>query len=290
MAVDVQKGKTKVVRLVPDGPMGSPAATLYDRNDAVKATGLVCVPSAIDTEAVQDASNTRTVVRVNDPSGAAIGETVRFNLGNGRYATSVVSALNGAYLSLTDPLPEIPSDGAPVVGLDVLVTIPVEATDTLYLGYTLELSDGAGESIQEVVNVVRFVFAGPCTARDVRSLIARSYAGEGISDETLHKRIADEVNRQIRGRLLAGGDFASSYWDPDALALVKAPMLRLVLAEQYGMREAGSTRDDYLSSLRLEVRDRIGDILRSAQGNDHDNDGKILDEDKKRAFVIDMVL
>lgn len=294
MAVDVQRGKAKVVRLVPSSPMASPHASLIDRAGEVKASGLVCTPSTVDVVAISVGGATRTLFQVTTTAGCYPGITIRVTFLDGVSAVTTVAKVDGTvngWLTVTDPLPAVPSDDVAVHSLDVLVTIPDTATDELYLGYVLELSDLDGvDSVQEVVNVVSYVYAGPCAARDVRALLARGYAGESLSDETLHQRIADEVNRQIRGRLLASAAYASSYWDPDALALVKSPMLRLVLAEQYGMREAGSSRDDYLSSLRLEVRDRVGDVVRSAQVYDHDNDGVVKDEDTKKAFLVDLVL
>lgn len=273
--------------------MASPQASLYDRSGQVKATGLAWSETGCDTSVIGDASNTRQTFHLDEPANAAPGISVRVTYPDGTVAVGVVSTADQVtgFVTLVDPLPEVPPATSPFKGLDLFVTIPSSATDALYRGYTLEVSDAAvEETVKLAVNVVKYAYIGPCQARDVRAVIARGYAGELAADETLHQQIADEVNAQIRGRLLASGAYLSSYWDPDALALAKAPMLRLVLAEQHGLREAGSSRDTYLSDLEAKVEARVADVFRSAAVYDTDNSGVVEDDAAKKAFIVDLVL
>lgn len=290
MSVDVQRGKAKTVRLVPSAPMSSPAASVYDRDDTVKASSLACTPSTVDTTVASDSSNTRQTFQVTSATGIVGGLHVRVTDATWGAAVGVVSSIDGTTCRLVDPLPDVPSAGSAVRGLDVEVTIPAAATDALYRGYTLSLTDDTVESVQLAVNVVRHVYSGPCTARDVRALLARGYAGEFSKDEVKHQLIADAVNQRIRGELLASATYLSDYWDPDALALARSPVLRLVLAEDYQLREAGSSRDDYLLGLRRDVDAAIGKVLRSAHLHDSDGDGAVGEDEGKRAWLMELVL
>lgn len=290
MSIDVQKGKTKTVRLVPSSPMSTPAASVLDRSDEVKASGLTCAASAVNTTVASDSGNTRQTFQVASGSGIVGGLHVRVTDATWGAAVGVVSSIDGTTCRLVDPLPDVPSAGSAVRGLDVEVTIPTTVTDELYRGYTLSLTDDTVDSVQLSINVVRHVYAGPCQARDVRALLARGYAGEFSKDEVKHQLIADAVNARIRGELLASATYLSDYWDPDALALARSPVLRLVLAEDYQLREAGSSRDDYLAGLKRDVDQAIGKVLRSAHVHDADGDGVASEDETKKAWLMELVL
>lgn len=281
--MDVQLGRSKVVKLVPDSPMASPTAAIYDRLGADLGVTVTATASAVDTVVVSNADNTRQAFEIDNVTGIDAGLSVLVTDAQFGSAVGIVSAVDADtyVVRLVDPLPAVPSADATIEGLDVTVTIPTDATAALYLGYVLEVSDDDVDPIRVEFNVVRFPFVGPCKAHHVRSLLARGYPGELSRDETFHAQVAAEVNAQIRSRLLASARYVSAYWNPDTLGPVRSPMLRLVLAEQHGLREAGASREEFLSSTRLEVSARIGDVLNSVQPADGNMDGKIDDYEAK---------
>lgn len=273
--MDVQRGATKVVKVVPTAPMVGPTAVVYDRAGTVVASP-TATASALSTTTAAD--TTRAVLKLTSAVAAAAGLAVLVGS-----EIAVISRVDGVNATLVEPLSQVPADGTAVVGLDVSVSLTGAATTTLYAGYTLEVSATGVDPARLVYNVVRFPFIGPCAARHVRDLLQRGYPGEAAMsrDATLHERIAAEVNESIRGRLLASNHYLSAFWSPDALGNAMAPMLRLVLGERYGLRESGSDRDQYLQSLRFEVRDRIADVVSGGQLYDGDSDGVIPDADQE---------
>lgn len=281
--MDVQKGRSKVVKLVPDSPMMSPTATIYGLDGAALSTVLVATPSAVSTAVVADDANAREVFEVGSVAGIVGALHVLVTDAQFGTAVGVVSSVDSVtkLVTLVDPLPAEPAVGATVVGLDVSVEIPTSVTAELAKGYILEVAEDGVDSVRLEFNVVRFPFVGPCKAHHVREKLAKGYPSQLSADEVLHQRVADEVNRQIRARLLKSARYVSAYWNPDTLAPVRAPMLTLVLAEQYGMREAGSSREEFLSGTRLEVRDRIGDVLNSIQPIDANMDGEVDADEQK---------
>jgi hypothetical protein len=285
--VDVQKDRSKTVTLYPEEPMASPVATLYDRDGTAVDVTLTATASAVSTTVATYASMARQLVKVASLTGIAAGVRVRVTSAEFGTAVATVSAVTDVSAKLVrfvDPLPAIPVNGDVVVGLDVVVPLP--AFDDVYMGYVLEVaSSGVEETIREEINVVRFPFRGPVTAQAVRAVVARGWAGEFSKDEQKHRQIAQESNEQIRARLMGSGVYASRYWSPSALAPVVAPMIKLVLAEQHGLREGGADREGYLTSLRFEVRDRLADVIKGAQPYDADGDGALSDVESLGSFV-----
>ncbi len=313
MGIDIQQGKTKALRFVPEAPMVSPTCSIQTRTGTVLATP-TATPHAFSSVVADDDDNTALYVKLASVTGLAVGDTVRVTDDQFGYASAVVAAIGetvsqvstldldyaldgnpflggpnfippgysgAAFVRFVTALPAEPSAGVAVVGLDVTLTVPVEATaalamDNIVMVYT------SSEEVTELYNVVAHVYRGPCKASDVRDHIARLYAGEyagnttGDNDWHWHARVADEVNRNLRGRLLESSAYISRYWDPDALAESGRIMLRLVLADK-GYWTGDGDREDQLRSLRLELKERIGGILAGAQAYDADNDGTIDD-------------
>lgn len=280
--MDIQQGKSVVVTLVPEAPMGVPVAAAYDRRGAelVPSGSISCAASGYSATVVSDPTNTRSRFEVSTVSGGlSPGLFVRVTDPAWGTAIAEVSGVEGDFIRCVEPLPDIPAAGSTIVGLNVSVTVPTGATSALGVGNVLEVTDSSAPAnvARLAFAVVRFPFQGPCLARHVRERIARGFPGELLRDEQFHRRVADEVNRQIRARLLAAQNYPSRYWDPQSLASIRPAMLRLVLADQHGLREGGSTRDDYLDQAEREVEARVRDVLKSVELYDADGDGKLDD-------------
>ncbi len=279
--MDLQQGKSKVVTLIPESPMATPVAVIYDRagDELIPSGDLSPAVSTASTTVVANASNTRSSFVLTSASGFASGLYVRVTDATWGEAVSQVSAIDGTTCRLVDPLPDIPSAGSAVRGLDVTVTIPADATAELDKGFVLQVHDDDDDEnvVRLCFAVVRYPHRGPCLARHVRERIARGFPGEFLKDEQFHRRVAAEVNTEIRNRLLASQNYVSAYWAPEALDGLRPAMLRWVLADRHGLREAGSTRDDYLEQALAEVERATRELLKSAQIYDADGDGAVDD-------------
>lgn len=280
MGIDIQKDKTKALRLVPDAPMSGPTCSIQTRKGVVLETP-VATAHALSTTVATDALNSATYLKFTAVGALAVGDSVRISDTTFGTAIGVVAEVSGLYVRFIEPFPDTPSDGSAVVGLDVSVTVGTASTATLSMDNIVIVTAGQ-EEVTELFNVVSHVYRGPLTARDVRDHIARLYSGEyagatvGDDDYQWHARVAAEVNGNLRGRLLESSAYVSRYWDPDTLSEAARIMLRLVLADK-GYWTGDGDREDQLRSLRIELKERIGGILKGGFAYDADADGTIDD-------------
>lgn len=274
MGVDVQQNKARVLRLVPQAPMSAPTCRIVDRYGEELDTP-TATPHEGDTTVVSatDAQNLEVV----DATDFAAGHTVRVTDAQWGSATSVISAVDGNSIRLVEPLPDVPRYGSAVRGLDVSVSITTTATETLGLDFMV-IVETDDEEVTELFNVVAHPYRGPVTARIVRDYMARLWQGESTEDETWYGRVADEVNSRVRGRLLESSAYISRYWDPDALREIGSLMMKLVLAD-YGFWSSDTDREDYLRSIRIEMKERVAGVLKGGAAYDEDGDGEMSDDE-----------
>lgn len=282
MGIDIQKGKTKALRFVPDAPMSAPTASVQTRAGVVLETP-TATAHALSTTVATDADNSPTYLKLTSVAGLAAGNVVLVTDQTFGTAQAVVAGVSGSYVTFVTPFPATPDAGSTLVVLDVTLTVGTTSTAALAMDNIVIVSAGQ-EEVTELFNVVTHVYRGPLTARDVRDHIARLYAGEyagatvGDDDYQWHAMVADEVNGNLRGRLLESSAYVSRYWDPDTLNEAARIMLRLVLADK-GYWTGDGDREDQLRSLRLELKERIGGILKSGYAYDADASGDIDDDE-----------
>lgn len=288
--MDIQRGKSKAVTLLPASRMTSPTAVIYDRlgDVVVPAASLTATPSAVSTTVVDDVANSRSSIELASVVGIAQGLHVEVVMDGWGTVVTEVATVAGSVVHLIDPLPAVPSAGAVVRGLDVAVTIPSTATADLGLGYVLEVTEG-DESVRLMFAVVVYPSAQPCTARHVRDKVSRGYPGESGRNEAWYQRVANACNLQLRARLLGSGKYLSHFWDPTSVAAAVPAMLTLVLAEQFGLRESGPARDDGTSDPIRDANLAMSRLVTSAQPYDHDGDGKIETTDDYRSWSVELV-
>lgn len=280
MGIDIQKGKTRLLRFVRLAPMASPTCSIQTRAGVVLETP-VATPHALSTTVSSDTANSVTHLKLASVTDLAVGHMVLVTDATFGRAVSAVAGVSGSYVDFVTPFPAVPDAGSAVVVLDVTVTIGTLSTAALAMDNIVIVSDGQ-EEITELFNVVSHVFRGPISGPDVRDHIARLYSGEyagatqGDEDFQWHHAVAAEVNGNLRGRLLESSAYVSRYWDPDLLGEAARIMLRLVLADK-GYWTGDGDREDQLRSLRFELKDRIGAILKSGYAYDTDASGDISD-------------
>lgn len=283
--MSIQRGKSKVLTLVPDAPMTAAAeAVIYDSegNVLVAADALTVNPSTVNTTVFGIDSNSRHTFQVLIATGIVPGLSIIVTDPTWGVAVSEVSSIDGDIVRLVEPLPDEPDDGATVQGLDITVTVPPAATGTLGVGYVLEVTEG-DESVRTDFAVVRYPFAGPCKAQHIREKISRGFAGEFLKDETFHRRVAVTVNDEIETRIMASGKYLDRFWSPKSLAPLRDAMIPLVLSLKFGLREGGSSRDEFNDAAEKTVEARLQDVLRSVNVYDANGDGSVDSEEKSAA-------
>lgn len=275
---DLQIGRARTVTLHPLVPFVQPKATVYSSERKVLLTPPVTA-SALSTTVAEGEGTTRQRLKLSARAEARHGLVVLVEDPVFGRARARVSGLEGDdFVRLVTPLPAVPAVGSAVVGLDLDVDLPAFAEAAL--ANILEVEDLANpttETVRTDFNVVAFPFLGPCRPEHVRALVSRKYAGERtlIADAELHDEIADEVNNNIRGRLLGTDIYISSFWSPAALQPVRLPMIQLVLAEGHGYYEAGVEKTAHLRELRIEVDARMKQVQKGRQVRDVNNDQKV---------------
>lgn len=275
---DLQIGRAKTVTLVPLVPYAQPKATVYSSEREVLLTPVVTA-STLSTTVAEGADTTRQRLKLTSMTGVRHGLMVLVEDPVFGRARARISGVEGAdVVRLVAPLPAVPAPGSTVKGLDLDVALPAFAEPAI--AHILEVEDLANpltETTRTDFNVVAFPFLGPCRPEHVREFVARKYSGERslIADAELHETISDEVNNNIRGRLLGTDIYISSFWSPAALQPVRLAAIKLVLAEGYGYYEPGVDKSTDLRDTRIEVAARMKDVQRGRQVRDVDNDAKV---------------
>ncbi len=273
MALDLQKSKARTITVVPPSPWTSATATFRKPDGTEISPAPTATPRSTTALTVASATDefTFTASAASLSRGATIRVTDATQWGS---ADAVIANVSGSAVKLVEPLPGTPAVGASIRVLDVDVALTATHTAALGLSYLVEVSSGE-ETVREVVNVVAFPYVGPMTARRVREHFSRHYPAETKAhNEEWYARVADDVNRYVRGRLLEGHVYVSQYWDPDALLEVGWLALQRELFKR-GMRMPGQAPEDYMRSINFELRDRVGGLMKSATPNDQDRDGAI---------------
>lgn len=274
-SVDLEVGEAATLVVVPPAPWASPTATVKDRK-GVSIGAPAATPSTVDTTIVSAADPSNIVV----VSGTGVRRGLTLQLTDPQWgaADSVVAAVDGTAVRLVTPLPATPRAGSTVKGLDVEVALSSTYTAALGLSFVLRVRQD-GVARQRVYNVCTYPFVGPCTELLVREHMTRHFAGErAVHTAEWCQRVADEVNRLIRGRLLESDVYTSEYFDPGALEEVMLLMRDLVLFRR-GYRAYGTNPDEFYRSTNIELEARIGALLKSSVPRDENRDGVIDDEE-----------
>lgn len=275
--VDLQLNEAATLSVVPPSPWASPTAEVKTRAGVSVGTP-TATPSAVDTT-VDGGGVSPSIFSVAVSTGIARGLTLQVNDPQFGIADSVVASINGKEVKLVTPLPVAPSDGATVKGLDVSVALDAETyTAALGLSFVLEVKQ-SGVARRRVFNVCTYPFVGPMTEEMVREHMTRHWPGErSVHAAEWCQRVADQVNRFLRGRLLESDAYISEFWNPNALEEVSFILLDLVLFRR-GYRMPGTNPDEFYRSTDIQLERRIGALLKSATPRDIDRDG-IIDDDE----------
>jgi|GEM_PF-2977646 len=282
---EVRKGANATLIVEPDTVFTDPAATVSDRSGASLGTP---TPTRDTVDTTVASATDATSMTLDTGDGVTPGR--RYLVTSDEWsAVARVRAAVGTSVHLSDPLPGAPAAGATFKGLDISVPLSGAMTETLSEANLVVVQDG-GSSAQAVAvyDVANHPYEPPVTAADVRAHVVRAAPGDPrLADTVWQAEIADDCNNRLRSRLKAAKRYLARYWDPLAFREPGLLMLRLVLAEEYGYfaRASGDT-SEHIRALRFELSDRIGDVIKSTEPYDADNDGKISDKEAAGAFSI----
>ncbi|MFT7578357.1 MAG: hypothetical protein ACI9MR_000015 [Myxococcota bacterium] len=285
MATEVRKGALLAVRVLPASPMTSPTAVVYDRAGTVLATLTATadtVSTTISTAAVVD------VVTLASAAGVGVGRYYQINDVGESPAVVEVAALESSVVSLLDSLQVVPPSTTPFVGIEVAVTLTAPCSPTVGTGYRLVVSDTAtDQQVTWAFDVANQPFVGPVDAAQVRTYFARFWPSElSGKSSAFFERVARKANNRLRSRVRNADRYLARYWDVEGWQEPGELLYRQVLAEA-GYFPGQFDPQDYLQSLKFDVRDLISDLL-TAPDYDADGDNDLDADEIKQVSMISM--
>lgn len=266
------------------------AATLTFRPPALWAsvTGKVLSPAGATLESptpsvsavattVASATLPDTLV-LTSGTGFARGQLCRFT-GVWGYAYAEIASVNGAAVTLVEPLPTTPSAGDAVRVIDVTLAITSTSTADRGIGYRATVTNSTtGEEISTFFSVVRHPWQPPVDARMVRLFVSDRWPRNPIlTDEEAMSDIASRANRLLRSALLGTGVYPHLFLDPDSFE--EAASIALELAACKRNLHTSEDRRQLERDLRADLDRAVADIAKSAEPYDGDDDDALSDEE-----------
>jgi hypothetical protein len=277
VAFDVLKDTAATVSVLPPSRWASATATVLSPSGTTLASPTATLDT-VDTT-ISSATDESTLVLAS-ASGVAVGTSYQV-AADGWTAIVRVAEVDGTTIVLTDPLPETPAASDTFKGVEFSVTITAAVADTLGANHRLVLTSN-NEQVSTLFHVVRTKFNDPITPQRLGRLVAYKWPSmRNAMTADLLSSIADDVNAELRRRLLATGRYPYLFGDSDALQKVGILQAKVELID-HGLIEAGADPDEYRRSTYFELRDRMGEVITSLTAYDADDDGSEADEDRRR--------
>lgn len=284
---DQEEGRAgELVLAPPESRWGTVTATVYGPDGEALETPTPTVASTV-LRVADDAANTSWRFKVDTVSGVVRGatyEVVDPDFGTVMTTISRIDA-DALFVTLLEPLPATPQDGAPMTAADITVPLTTTTTDAgRGIGYRVVVRNSTtGERLDEEFAVVRSPFRSPLTAREIRRHIADVWPSDSRADDpAFHAWLADEVAHRIRTRLRASDLYADRMWDRAALREPCFVQLDLLLAERNMLPPRIDDPLEFKRARSFDLRDAMDRVIRAAM-HDNDDDGK-LEETEQRAF------
>lgn len=286
MAIDILQSQTRAIRVAPEGTTSwsDPSCDCLDSSGTVLAS-----PTATaDTVSTTLASTTNAwTVTLTSATGVAVGRRYKLTHDGVAYIVRVLE-LAGAVVTYDPALPEEPSAGDAWVGHEAAVTIPATATGTRSTWNCCRVYEDDIEA-RVYYHVVRQRWLTGFTSQDARSYIAQNWPSTEWSGVEVDQLVADAA-QDVRAELLERGVYAEVYLDPDSLRPLMRAVLARDLATTYALVLPGE--EDvaaYVGRLQHEIERRIGQLVRSYQPRDADDDGAV-DADTPGVFAVALSL
>ena len=256
----------------------SATATLYAPNGSTVEAPTVTLPTLSTTAT---AASTTTILTLVSVTGIVRGDHLRITTAGIDY---VVEALNvngtAKTVTLTAALPVTPSNGDVVKSLKMTATVAAVGSAAIGDGYRLAwvYTDGTNpRQVGYAVSVVRWPWVQPCSAADVREIVAE--IGGGNRAETWCADVALRVDDMIRGKVMQTGRRPSLYLSSALFSNVARSGIRYELAKR-GICLGGQVYEAQ-RELRFAFDDELATVITGLQTYDSDADGAIAGAESK---------
>lgn len=214
-----------------------------------------------------------TSLTLSSVTGLAVGYPLQVTSDGVRY-TARIARIDGTTVHLSESLPVLPDASSPVTCPRLSATLAAPGSSAVGAGYRLVWAyANATETRQESLggSVVRYRWAAPVSARDVRETVATLF-GESPSED-LCAAIARRANTRLYSKICESGLRANMFLGTNVLASASDAALRYQLALD-GHALGG---DPYAAQreTRFAFEDAILQLLKSAAPRDTNEDGAL---------------
>lgn len=276
------------IRCPVDIAVTAATCTLYAPSGAAVQTPPVTLPALSTTVA---AGSTATTLILGAVTGLQASSLLRVVDDGATYlATAATVDSATKTVTLRTALPVVPATGAAVTGAELTATVTAPGSAAVGGNYRLVwVATNATETrtISQAALVVRWAFAAPCGAAEVREILADFGAGQANRSNSWCQDVADRVSDKIRGKLAQTGRRPSLYLSPSLFSDIARAGIRAELATR-GIALGGQVYEAQRET-RFAFDDGLATLIQSLQAYDSNGDGEISTaEAKPKLFTIRM--
>lgn len=257
-----------------DGDIVASTATLslVDPNGSTLQTPVVTLPSVSTTTA---SGTTATVLTLASVAGISPGDKLIITSDGVAYVVeaAVVDAA-AKTVTLTSGLPVVPDEGSPVKSVRMTATVTAPGSSAIGANYRLSWEFDDGETFRTVgqpASVVRWPWTAPCSASDVRDVVAELNGGNRSNQWC--QDVADRVDDRIKGAIARTGRRPWLYLASLVFSDVARTGIRLELAQRgicFGQQPYEAQRE-----LRFAFDDSLASVITGLAAYDANGDGQI---------------
>jgi hypothetical protein len=270
---ELRSGQGGTFRFRPATRWGS-VTGLVKKRDGTTVEEPTPTVDTVDTTIATYASATGDQIKVDDATGIERGVVYLVTDNQWGEALVEVSSVDGQVLTLAEPLPATPEASSTFQGLEVSMDVAaISDRDVAYRA--IVRGPEAGQEEVARFDVVYQPWSDPLRAQDVRRYLARIYPNDPIlQDEERMSDVAQKACDHVRTRLRGSDRYAHRYFDSSDLMEPCEAAMRRELALK-GLLPGNVDPAEYIRSMEFDIRDRIGDILRSSIPYDADDSGSL---------------
>lgn len=283
--IDIREDTTRTVTLTPSEVWTTPSAAIVDPDGSTLSVSLTPTQDATSTTIASSPTNAFTFAFADN--GGTVGSHYLVTHDGVAHVVRVVEKSAANVLTVEPALPETPTAGDAVAGLDITCAIPVGATTDRGHDYVLTITDTADASreLRQVYHVVRRLFLDGISAFEIRKVVDAQWPSATLSWWALES-IADEVQQELRQELLSSGRYADIYLSGSLFLPVARDMATRILATRYGLLPPGDdSRGEFISDINREINRKLGRVMLSFAAKDSDDDNA-SDADKPGVLAI----
>lgn len=286
MTPEIKTGSSRTLRLEPPTRWTGSISVVVVDDQGVTLETPTATADPVETTVVSDPANSPSSVLVDDASGMAPGRVYLVDTPSWA-ARARVAAVDDDRVTFAEALPGTPEAGSSVLGVEIAVPLTSDSTTVAGLNRRVLVTHGQ-EEIVEVFHVVAHPWRFPVAAREVRDHIVSHWPSHPrAGDEVWIEGVLAEADAELRTRLVEAHRYAHRVWDRHTLRRAAWPAVYLELARRQ-LVPRGRDGDQYESSQRYELRDRVAGLLKSPTPYDENGDGKVSASETAFTATIDL--